>query len=333
VIEPGFTFTELVPTWHADTPGSSWIEVSARVRVGAGETGQPRWSRWLVIARWADHDDELHATSVPGEATGEANVVTDTVRVAGRVADAWQLRFGLMAPADAGGPIVSYVGAMASDVATGTAGLDGPTGRLLDRVLAVPTLSQRVHSGHYPRWGGGGDTWCSPTSIAMVLAYWGVGPDPDSLTWVEPGYPDRPVYHAVRHCWDHAYEGAGNWSFNVAYAARFGLDAFVTRLRGLDEAASFIDAGIPLIASLRVDPVELPGSEYTSAGHLMVLAGFTPNGDVVVNDPAAKDLGTLRRVYPRAQFDRAWAAGSGRIVYVVKPPDVPLPQRPIEPNW
>ena len=91
----------------------------------------------------------------------------------------------------------------------------------------------------------------------------------------------------MRHCWDHAYNGAGNWSFNTAYAARFGLGAFVTRLRGLAEAEAFIAAGIPLIASVRVDPAELTGSEYTSAGHLVVIVGFTDEGDVIVNDPDA----------------------------------------------
>ena len=165
---------------------------------------------------------------------------------------------------------------------------------------------------------------------AVVL---GVGPDRDALAWVEPGYPDPPVYHAVRHCWDHAYNGAGNWSFNTAYAARFGLGAFVTRLRGLAEAEAFVASGIPLIASVRVDPAGLAGAEYTSAGHLVVVTGFTDDGDVVVNDPAAKDPRTLRRVYQREQFDQAWAGGSGRIVYVVHAPTVALPRRPAEANW
>jgi hypothetical protein len=150
---------------------------------------------------------------------------------------------------------------------------------------------------------------------------------------VDPTYPDRTIYHAVRHCWDYAYDSAGNWSFNAAYAARFGLDSFVTRLRDLTEAEAFIAAGIPLVASVRVDPARLSGSEYDSPGHLVVLTGFTADGDVVVNDPAAKDLCTLRRVYRRREFDEAWRTGSGRIVYVLHPPEVALPRRSAEPNW
>lgn len=328
VVEPGFAFTELVPSWHARTPGDSWIEVAARARTGHG------WSQWRVLARWADHDTALHPTSVPAQSGAEAAVATDTL-VISRGASAWQLRVSLLAPAEAepesSGPVLTYAAAMVSAPETEPAPV--PPGEAAGTVLNVPALSQRIHAGHYPRWGGGGDSWCSPTSVTMVLQYWGAGPDRASLAWVDSEYPDRSVYHAVRHCWDHAYHGAGNWSFNIAYAARFGVGAFVTRLHDLSEAEAFIAAGIPLVASVRVDPARLSGAEYTSPGHLVVLVGFTPEGDVVVNDPAAVDLSTLRRTYRRHEFDEAWRSGSGRIVYVLHPPTVALPRRSAEPNW
>jgi hypothetical protein len=206
----------------------------------------------------------------------------------------------------------------------------GPAG---GTVLAVPPMSQRLHAGHYPQWGGGGDSWCSPTSVAMVLAFWGTGPDRAAMSWVPAGYPDRPVYHVVRHCWDYAYAGGGNWSFNAAYAARFGLRAFVTRLRDLTEAEAFVAAGIPLVASVVVRPHELAGADYRSDGHLVVIVGFTESGDVVVNDPGARDPATVRRTYRRGEFTRAWRSGSGGIVYVIHPPAVALPERPAESNW
>ena len=328
---PGFAFDELVPTWHAQTPDSSWVEVAARVRSAT----TTRWSRWLVLARWADHDTDLHPASVPVKPNELTSVAADTVRVAGG-ADAWQLRVTLLRPeADArDGPLLTYAGAMVSTTPRPRQrSVASPPGSGAGRVLDVPALSQRVHAGNCPQWGGGGEVWCSPTSIAMVLAYWGTGPDAEAISWVDPGYPDPSVYHAVRHCWDHAYGGAGNWSFNAAYAARFGLRTFVTRLRDLAEAETFIAAGIPLVASLTVDPARLAGAEYDSNGHLVVVAGFTAGGDVVVNDPAAQDLATLRRVYRRAEFERAWVGGSGGLIYVIHPPAVALPARPSEPNW
>ena len=50
-----------------------------------------------------------------------------------------------------------------------------------------------------------------------------------------------------------------NRPFNTAYAARFGVDVYVTRLRSLDEAEAFIRAGIPLVASIAVDSNKLDG--------------------------------------------------------------------------
>ena len=85
------------------------------------------------------------------------------------------------------------------------------------------------------------------------------------------------------------YDGAGNWPFNTAYAGGRGLDAFVTQLRGLNEAEQFIRAGIPLVASVAANPNKLTGFllDKGTNGHLLVIVGFTASGNVVVNDPAA----------------------------------------------
>ena len=66
--------------------------------------------------------------------------------------------------------------------------------------LDVPTLSQEMHRGHYPRWDAGGEAWCSPTCVAMVLAFWGTGPTPTDTAWVDPS-EDAVV--------DHAFHGEG----------------------------------------------------------------------------------------------------------------------------
>ena len=63
----------------------------------------------------------------------------------------------------------------------------------------------------------------------------------------------------------------------------------------------------------------------------MVVTGLTETGDPVVNDPAAPSNAEVRRVYDRAQFERAWLGGSGGIVYVIAPPATALPPSPG--NW
>jgi len=202
--------------------------------------------------------------------------------------------------------------------------------------LDVPTYSQETHLGEYPQWDGGGEAWCSPTSTAMVLSYWSCGPAPADYSWVDPGYADPWVDHAARHVYDYAYDGAGNWPFNTAYAATFGLECFVTRLRSLTEAEQFIAAGIPLIVSVSFEKGELDHAGYGTRGHLLVIVGFTADGDVVVNDPASHLTASndeVRTVYDRAQFENVWIPRSGGIAYVIHPASVPLPTAPAEANW
>jgi len=74
--------------------------------------------------------------------------------------------------------------------------------------------------------------------------------------------------------------GAGNWPDNAAYAARFGLTAFVTRLRSLSEAELFTNAGIPLVASIAFSSNKLSGADIKSTnGHLAVIVGFAGDGE------------------------------------------------------
>ena len=42
--------------------------------------------------------------------------------------------------------------------------------------LPVPGYSQMIHRGQSPQYGGGGEAWCSPTSLSMLLRFWGAEP-------------------------------------------------------------------------------------------------------------------------------------------------------------
>ncbi len=192
-----------------------------------------------------------------------------------------------------------------------------PLGRAID--LDVPAFAQMPHHGHFPAYDGGGASWCSPASLAMVLAYWGAGPSVADLAWVGEGHDDPQVDHAARHTYDAAYGGCGNWSFGAAYAAGFGLDAVVTKLESLREVEELLDVGVPVIASIAAGPGELPGFALVegTAGHLVVVRGVTELGEPIVNDPAAATNGGVKRTYPRAAFERAWLGGSGGVVTIV----------------
>ncbi len=182
-----------------------------------------------------------------------------------------------------------------------------------------------IHSGEFPQYGGGGEAWCSPTSTAMVLGYYGRLPAASSYGWA--GSSTEPwVDEAARRTYDHSYEGTGNWPFNTAYAASRGLDAFVTRMRSLNDVEPLIVAGIPVVVSVSFPSGGLTGAPISStAGHLLVVVGFDANGDVVVNDPAASSAAGVRRTYGRAQFEKVWLEGSGGTAYVMHDDAHPLP--------
>ena len=313
-----FAFDELVASWNATTPSGTWVTVEMKAY------GSGRETKWYTMGIWASGDDTIHRTSVGGQGDTDGFVAIDTfIRDKKAPAlDSYELRVGLHRVAGSSAtPSVRFLGAMTS--AASAYDIPSPFGGVaMD--LSVPQYSQEIHTGEFPEYDGGGEAWCSPTSTSMVVAFWGTGPTASQLAaFPGAGYTDPQVDYAARYVFDYHYQGAGNWPFNAAYAASFGLNGFVTRLRSLAEAERFIAAGIPLVASIQG---KLPGSYFKKTnGHLLVIRGFTDTGDVIANDPATPSDALVRIVYARADFENVWLGGSAGIVYVIYPPGHVLP--------
>jgi Peptidase_C39 like family len=161
-------------------------------------------------------------------------------------------------------------------------------------ILDVPAFSQFENSTT-PRG------WCSPATLAMIHAFHGV---------------DHSVADIARSVFDRSYNGTGNWAFNVACSGRLGLRGVVAHLCNLDHAQRLIERNLPLALSYSWSDGELPGAPIErSDGHLVVLCGFTRNGDCAINDPAAPNV---RVVYPRAAIEQLWQRNEG-VAYVVAP--------------
>jgi Peptidase_C39 like family len=161
-------------------------------------------------------------------------------------------------------------------------------------ILDVPARSQ-YETGSAQRG------WCSPASLAMIHAFHGI---------------DRPVAETARAVFDRAYNGTGNWAFNVAYSGTLGLRGVVAHLANLDHAQRLIERNLPLAISYSWSEGELPGAPLErSDGHLAVLRGFTRDGDCAINDPAARNV---RVVYPRAAIEYLWQRNDG-VAYLVAP--------------
>lgn len=315
-VEHGFAFTELIASWEAKTPGDSWIEVAVRPRGTDGTMGS-----WDVLGRWASGDRFLERTTLGSQSDDLGRVNVDTWVASQRV-DAYRLQVSLMRKSGArtNPPSLGMIGAVTSRLPSGpvSASKPGVVARAGGAVLDVPTYSQMIHEGHYPQYGNGGEAWCSPTSTSMVLAYFDALPSEKEYSWVGSGHQDPWVDHAARMTFDHGYDGAGNWPFNTAYASRQTDHAFVTRLRSMREAEKLVAAGIPVVISIAFDAGQLSGAPISSSnGHLLVVVGFTGDGDVVVNDPAGASNGAVRRTYDRGQLENAWLPRSGGTAYVI----------------
>ncbi|MFF8609133.1 peptidase C39 family protein [Streptomyces sp. NPDC015346] len=327
--------TEVIASWNADTPAGTWIAIELR-----GTYNDATTTPWFVMGRWASGDGDIRRTSVDDQNDGKSSVWTDTLSVddttSGLRLVSYQLRLTLhRTPGTALTPTVWRVGAMASDIPdrfTVPASVPG-----LDRELTVPRYSQNTHVGQYPEYDNGGEAWCSPTSSQMIIEYWGRRPTPEQLAWVNPAFADPQVCHAARFTFDHQYEGCGNWPFNAAYAATYpDMNAVVTRLGSLTDLETLIRAGIPAITSQSFHKEELTGAGYGTAGHLMTVIGFTPDGDVIANDPASPSNEAVRRVYRRREWENIWlrtkrynasgkvVSGTGGVCYLYFP-DRPTP--------
>ncbi len=296
-ITPGFQWKEAVLSWNV--PPDQSLSIEARVIRGT------QIGPWLGMGHWSADTNRAPRTSLRGQKNPDARVETDTLIVA-EPADALEIRFRL--PADSAGidPIragVSFLGAHATE--TPPAPHPPAWGRFLD----VPVRSQ----ADYPE---GIQSWCSPTSLSMILAMWG-------------GRLDRPdliqdVRQVARGVHDPGWPGTGNWSFNIAYAGQHpDLMSCVSRLGGIGDLERWIDAGMPVATSVSYAQLKGSPTPRSGDGHLVVVTGFTTNGAVRVHDPGVRKERVIR-VVPREDFERAWNH-SDRTAYLVWPAGHPLP--------
>jgi hypothetical protein len=324
VTQLSFPFNELVASWNATTPPGTWIQVEVQPQIDDGH-----WAKWYILGRWSSDDYSFHRTSVGGQGNADGFVSIDTWFAKDHPAIAYRLQVTLYRKTDAAtGPTLSRLSAIAMNLSNQKGSFPSKTTMTGTEVdLGVPQYSQEIHHGDFPQYDNGGEAWCSPTSTSMVVAYWGSAytPTPAEYQWVTDALPTPPhkdpwVDYTARAVYDYHYNGAGNWPFNVAYAASRGLVGEVTALHNLAEAEPFIRLGIPLVASVAWNSNKLEGAIKSTNGHLLVIRGFSADGSkVLVNDPASVDDESVLHRYDREQFERAWIPASGGIVYVIRP--------------
>jgi hypothetical protein len=172
------------------------------------------------------------------------------------------------------------------------------------RDLKVPFRGQGDFKNPKALWG----MICSPTSISMVLSFYGI---------------DKTTVENAMAIYDSQYDMFGNWGRAVSRAGELGLDAQLERFRNWDQVHARIAQGTPVIASIRFKRGEVKGFLYEfTLGHLIVIRGFKSNGDVIVNDPARRDKGN-GVIYKPEELAKAWFNNGGVGYVITKPTTAP----------
>lgn len=306
VVRADRAFREIILSWNADLPPST----RAVFEAAPVEKHQPL--RFYQLGWWSSVSGEGARRSVKHQSDADAEVKTDTLALR-RETQEFQIRIRMFHLPDSmtSLPLRLLAVSLSSGRISGSRPLS-PGAFASHEVEQTPYLCQL----DYP----GGEVWCSPTSVAMILQGWSRRLGRPELAVTVP--------RAAAEVYDPNWPGTGNWSLNMAYAGSFPkMRAYVIRLDGLDELLRWTSSGIPVAASVCYN--RLREKEGPSSGHLVVCVGVDRDGRILVNDPGSRTQG--RRAVAASTFLHAWAH-SNYTVYLIHAEDAPVPT-PLERRW
>ena len=304
-INPGFKFTEAIASWNVENAYSASVLVEVRAKGSGFET------KWYTVAKWSLNKSVGPRESVKKQGDEFGTVSTDTLELK-QPADSVDVRISATGKGATKPPKLKLLTVCFSAPEGGKS--SGSTkSDAWGKTVEVPQRGQ----GNYPN----GSVLCSATSVSMMLWHYSQRLDRPEL--------DKDVPEVESNVWDDVYKGAGNWPFNAAYFGSFpGLRGYVSRFESIEDLEAWIALGLPVVCSVSFDVIRGRPLSPTESGHLVVLVGFTEDGDPVFNDPARKNQ--VRYVYKRADFEKAWLY-SKRTVYVLHPETITTP--PSHGNW
>lgn len=280
-------FNELVASWNGNTPEKTNIELLVQGKV------EDKWTMWYSYGKWSSNKD---SKSIKGQSDKLGKMSIDTLKILWeKYGDAIKYKVKLEREDEkVETPSIRTIYFTLKTEKKDMELLSENINYLVD--LDVAERSQMI----VPEIG---KVICSPTSLAMVLEYYG-----ENMTTEE-------VAAGVR---DNGAKIYGNWSYNASFAGSKAFDSYVARFNSVDDIKKKIGQGMPVIASIKTTSKDtLIGAPQTyPSGHLIVVRGFMEkDGEeyIIVNDPASKEVENVRREYKLSDFETAWR----NIVYIV----------------
>lgn len=267
-----------LPSWNGTAPGDSGgFRVSVRVPYMSG------WSTWLDVGYWKDD----FWPTVKRTAFGGGMVDIDFLKL-DAFTTTWQYAVQFKRKsASVSSPTLSRLSMFVSDSRSSET-IDYAA-LLADKPAAVfiPTsfLAQRAVSAEF------GGRICSPTTMTMILKSYHI--------------PVDPLQFAL-DTYDPYYDIFGGWPRVVQNASEYGVIGDVVRIRSWSQARDVLARGGRLAMSI---------GEPLYGGHLVMLAGFTANGDPMVHDPARPSDG-YGHVFNKSDLSHAWF-DKGGVAYCI----------------
>ncbi len=290
-------FRTVVCSWNTEVPAGTWSETWCRVQDQHGQ-----WSEWLSWGPWSPYIRRASLNKTDG---GIATCETDTLDMKdGHTGKALQLKCVLHREEGAAiAPALRLIAATTrlsrDDRFTNVepkCNMDNP----------APAYCQGIRD---PNIGFG---MCSATTATVQMNSMGADLLPEE---------------AAMACWDHTYEGHGNWAFTMAMAGSYGFETWLS-FSNPDQLRAELKKGHPIgvnaaysntheRATERAPYVEnTPG--YT-AGHLLTIRGMEVDHEgrewLLVNDSYGNPDSQAPRRYPLDQFVKAWSG----LMYIVRP--------------
>lgn len=263
-IEP---FNEGLPSWNGYAPddGSSF---KVQMRFPNGNS----WSPWLTVGFWKDNIWSSYGyTSYNGGYIDYDNVKLNSYQ------SSWQFKIiferkNIFIQS----PKINKLSFFVSDSRT-TASLNY-TSILNDKPPQIFIPTNFIYQ--YAVDPIIGPDICSPTSTSMVLKSYNIEVDP---------------YKFATDNLDPYYDIFGIWPRAVQNASEYGVKGAVTRYRNWSDTYEVLANDGRIVMSIGL-PL------YT--GHLVMLAGFTSNGNPIVHDPAKSN--GYGYVYNKSELSHSW---------------------------
>ena len=346
-IQPGDWFT---PSWNAQTPDGTWVEVKISARIPHYETADSGeyWTEFLSMGKWGQsiqRGSTFEKTSAMLDSDGSqprAAMDTDIFREnggAGRLFTQIRLQAILHTDNPKVTPTLSLLtGSSKNSQAPNSERIVKPemtkSTKGLDVEMKFPaySLDIRDKTGLKMPDGTPIDKWsiscciCSPTTVLGQLNYLGFrSKKPEN--WL----PEE----IALNCQDFTY-GFGNWAYCTAAVGSFGYPAYA-RYGDLELLKSELAAGYPV--GVGVHYSNSPNGQHpyvenapirNTDGHLLLVRGFkTIDGVdyIFVNDSAASSDEKCILRYRCDQFLKAWEPNC--MSYIIREKERGTGQTPI----